>query len=999
MTLSVVIPAHNAAGTLATTLDSLLAQTRGDWQAVIVDDGSTDDTRAVAQAYGARDGRFRLIAGDGTAKGGVSAARNRGIAAASGQWLLFLDADDTIEPDFVARMVGRLEARPGARIAYCGSRVVGATGRVGAAWFSTDIERIPFETFARHCPLVIHGAVLDRAMVVAQGGFDASLRTYEDMDFFQRIARTGAPFLPVPEPLALYHLRHGSLSSDVQAMLDDSMLVISRAFAADPRVVGPAERHAAGADPGLGSMAMAIGLNALCCAARAIAQGGDGIELIRPLPGSGGDLTEICRMQILTGLMFGARCLDDELPHGDPAFVARVDALLGAVERAAARPGLASLLRFALEPEIFSPRRLTDRLVVGRTVLVRQQIDALAPIVTDADIDRVQVEFRSGARLVGRISAPALGGFSKRDVMQLALDSVRLPELVGSGGLMSRPDFWLRAAASTIGLGSSVAIAKLQRRPVPLRSLRALAKAAFAAAALDVAGSAGTGERAIASLIAEGQAMAARTTPPAATRIEQAAPAGGDRRAYWEGVYRTEDPWHYGSAYEQLKYRRTLDLLPAGPIGRAMELACSEGRFTKQLAPHVGHLIASDISEIALERARQRCRDAGNVEYRRLDLFDDQLPQGLDLIVCSEVLYDLKDRAELQRVAARLAAALAPGGHLLGAHAFVLKDDPDHTGYDWDSAFGARVIAETLAATPGLALERSLQAGLYRVDLFRRLRPGEAAAEPCIETVALGPPPEPEFARQVVWDGAVAVRAEVQANERTGHLPVLLYHRIANDGPADLARYRQTPAAFAEQMRWLRRHGYHAVTSADVLRHFASGRPFEGRPVLISFDDGYLDFHDAAWPILRAHDFTAEVFIVTDQVGGRADWDAAAGPPAPLMGWPELQALAAKGVRFGSHMASHAHMADLSSREIVLEAARSRAALERALGTDCQSIAAPFGDVDERFQRIARQCGYRAGFATDPGHAAIGQDALRLPRIEVIGGWSIEAFAGAVKAS
>jgi peptidoglycan/xylan/chitin deacetylase (PgdA/CDA1 family) len=199
-------------------------------------------------------------------------------------------------------------------------------------------------------------------------------------------------------------------------------------------------------------------------------------------------------------------------------------------------------------------------------------------------------------------------------------------------------------------------------------------------------------------------------------------------------------------------------------------------------------------------------------------------------------------------------------------------------------------------------------------------------------------------------------------------------------------------------MRWLRRNGYHAVTSHDVARHLSAGRPFAGRPVLISFDDAYRDFHDAAWPVLRAHDLTAEIFVVTDKVGGHADWDADYGPTAPLMGWPQIQALAAAGVSFGSHMASHSHMAELSSREIVLEAARSRAALERALGKPCLSIAAPFGEGDERFVRIARQCGYESAFTTDPGHAALGQDPLRLPRIEVVGGWSIEAFIEAVQA-
>jgi peptidoglycan/xylan/chitin deacetylase (PgdA/CDA1 family) len=997
MTLSVVIPARNAADTLARTLDSLLAQTRADWQAIVVDDGSTDGTRGIAETYLARDPRFSLLVHDGTPTG-VSAARNRGIAAASGHWLLFLDSDDTIEPAFTAKMVGKLEAAPGAKVAYCSSRLVSASGRQDETWFPHDVARAPFETFARYCPLVIHGAVFERAMTAEQGGFDETLRTYEDLDFLQRIARTGVAFLPVPEALALYHMRPGSLSTDVRSMLADGTRVIERAFAPDPRVVGPAERHVAGADPALGSKEMAQGLNALWCAADDIGQGGEGRGFLMPLPDPHPDLTEACRQQILQGLTFGTRSLADELPHDDPGFVARVEGLLAELERVAARPGLARLLRFALEPEVFSPGRLTERLVVDRTLLVRQDLRRLAPIPVDAGIDRVQVEFRSGSRLVGRIAAPALGGLSRRDVMQLALDSLSLAVLVRSSGLVVRPDFWLRAGTAALRLGMSVAMAKLRRRAVPLRSLRALAKAALGEAALDTAGSAGAGAAEMAALIAEGRRMAERTTPAAPTvAAAPAKPAGQDRRAQWEEVYRSEDPWAYGSPYEQLKYRRTLSLLPAGPIGRAMELACSEGRFTEMLAPRVGQLIASDISQTALDRAQRRCVAQSNVEYRRLDLFDDALPRDLDLVVCSEVLYDLADRRELARVAARLADSLVPGGHLLSAHAFVLKDEPGRTGYDWDSPFGAKVIAETLAATPGLALVRSLQTDLYRVDLLRRLRPGEAPPAPCVERVELGAPPEPEFASTVVWGGADVLRAEARIRERTDRLPVLLYHRVAEDGPAELARYRQTPAAFAEQMRWLRRNGYYAVTSDDVLYHLARGRPFEGRPVLLSFDDAYRDFHDAAWPILRAHDFTAEVFVVTDRVGGTADWDIAYGPPAALMGWPELQALAAAGVRFGSHMASHSHMAELSSREIVLEAARSRAALERALGVPCHSIAAPFGEGDERFVRIARQCGYRAAFTTDPGFVVLGQEALGLPRIEVIGGWSLDAFVAALR--
>jgi peptidoglycan/xylan/chitin deacetylase (PgdA/CDA1 family) len=263
--------------------------------------------------------------------------------------------------------------------------------------------------------------------------------------------------------------------------------------------------------------------------------------------------------------------------------------------------------------------------------------------------------------------------------------------------------------------------------------------------------------------------------------------------------------------------------------------------------------------------------------------------------------------------------------------------------------------------------------------------------------VELGPPPEPTYAGSIVWGGAEMRRAEAQLRETAEYLPVLMYHRVATDGPADLARYRTAPAAFAEQMRWLRHHGYHAVTSAEIVSHLAGGRPFRGRPVVISFDDGYRDFRDAAWPILRAHDFLAEVMVVTDRVGGAADWDAEYGPTARLMDWTDIQALALAGVRFGSHMASHSHMAALSTRQIALEAARSRALIERTLGEPCISIAAPFGEASDRFVRIAEGCGYKAGFTVDPGFAGLGSDPLRLPRIEVLGGWSIEAFASAVR--
>lgn len=997
MTLSVVIPAYNAAETLAEALDSLLAQTRGDWTAIVVDDGSTDGTRQCAETYVARDKRFHFLS-DGRPRQGASAARNRGIAAADGRWLAFLDADDWLEPAFVEQMVGRLESVADTKVAYCGCRRIAADGRRGPLWMSSDVARMPFEVFARRCPVPIHGFVLDRGLVVELGGFDEGLRTCEDWDFWQRVARTGVAFLPVPDGLAPYRFSRNSLSSDVHAMLSDAHIVVEHAFAPDPRVPRPAPLHAGGADPGMGgTKEMAIGHYALWSAAADIGAGGDGKGLVLPLPDRWGSLLDACQLNILSGLRTGAHVLVGDTIGDGPDFFARVRSLLAEVEHAAARPGLARLLEFVFEPEVFRPPQLTERLIAGRALFVRQDICRLTAIEPPAEVDTLHIEFRKGREFLARAEAPLLGPMSLRELTEIAIEAMSPTIFLKQSGVLRRPRFWLQAAIGLARLPVSLPTG-------PLRP-RTLARRVLVGAAVAIAGprSLRSNRQALAEVIAEGRAEAIKADLPAPAAYPAPAPLGADappardRLAYWEAVYRKPDPWAYGSDYEQLKYRRTLSLLPATPIAKALEVACSEGRFTAMLAPKVGHLVASDISPTALERATARCRDIANVEFRRHDFFDAPLPQGLDLLVCSEVLYDLPERARFAPVADKLAAALAPGGHLLSAHASILKDDPSRTGFDWGDGFGAKAIAEAFAATPGLALERSLQTELYRIDLWRRLGEGEAPPVPCIETTELGPPPEPAFARLIVWGGAEMRRSEAQARESSERLPILMYHRVATDGPPDLARYRTTPTAFNEQMRWLRRHGYHAVTSADIMRHLTDGQPFKGRPVLLSFDDCYRDFHDAAWPILRAHDFTAEVMVVTDQVGGAAAWDAEYGPPAPLMSWPEIQALAAAGVRFGSHMASHSHMDDLSSRQIALEAARSRALLERALGAPCLSIAAPYGEASDRFVRIAQGCSYEVGFTVDPGFAWLGNDPLRLPRIEVLGGWSMEAFASAVR--
>ncbi|HKH48912.1 MAG TPA: polysaccharide deacetylase family protein, partial [Thermoanaerobaculia bacterium] len=154
---------------------------------------------------------------------------------------------------------------------------------------------------------------------------------------------------------------------------------------------------------------------------------------------------------------------------------------------------------------------------------------------------------------------------------------------------------------------------------------------------------------------------------------------------------------------------------------------------------------------------------------------------------------------------------------------------------------------------------------------------------------------------------------------------------------------------------------------------------------LITFDDSYRDFAEHAWPLLRDYGFSALVFLVADAVGDKNHWDEAHGERLPLLGWDEIRCLQARGIRFGSHTASHRPLTALSTAEAVRELARSRAALTRELGAPPDTIAYPHGAVDPVVQHLAGACGYAAGLTCRTARSGFDDPPLALPRLEVRG--------------
>ena len=196
--VSIVVPCYNGAATLAATLDSAVGQTGVDLDIMVIDDGSTDDTLAIARRYGPP---VRVVTGPNR---GVSAARNRGFRETSGEWVLFLDADDLLLPGSLA---ASLAVAGNGDVVICDwMDVVGGapTGRVRSiapAVFTGDAElAICVSAWAPPVCILYRRPLVDRI-----GGFRADLPIIQDARFLFDAARLGAKLVHAPH-LGAYYL-------------------------------------------------------------------------------------------------------------------------------------------------------------------------------------------------------------------------------------------------------------------------------------------------------------------------------------------------------------------------------------------------------------------------------------------------------------------------------------------------------------------------------------------------------------------------------------------------------------------------------------------------------------------------------------------------------------------------------------------------------------------------------------------------------------------------
>ena len=237
--VSVVIPAYNVSAYIEDTLISLERQTFEAFEAIIVNDGSTDETAAIARSFCQRDPRFRLIT---KPNGGLSSARNFGIRHAKADYIAMLDGDDIYEPDKLANHVRWLDADPQIGVVYSASKTMRDDGCI--TWMSISGKPISADPLVSLlCKnFVGHGsnAMFRRTLIDEVGEFNETLRSSEDLDFWLRIAATGRwRFQRELQPLCCYRVRPSGLSFDLSQMYHSHQRVLQAAYDRSPSQVEP----------------------------------------------------------------------------------------------------------------------------------------------------------------------------------------------------------------------------------------------------------------------------------------------------------------------------------------------------------------------------------------------------------------------------------------------------------------------------------------------------------------------------------------------------------------------------------------------------------------------------------------------------------------------------------------------------------------------------------------------------------------------------------------
>ncbi len=255
-------------------------------------------------------------------------------------------------------------------------------------------------------------------------------------------------------------------------------------------------------------------------------------------------------------------------------------------------------------------------------------------------------------------------------------------------------------------------------------------------------------------------------------------------------------------------------------------------------------------------------------------------------------------------------------------------------------------------------------------------------------TLTPQPTPTLAFARPI----SVPVSAPApDGQQRAALAPILMYHYIS-DPPPGSDKYRWslsvTPANFDAQMSYLKQAGYHTVTLYNLYDYLVQGKPLPEKPIILTFDDGYVDAFDLAMPILRKYEFVGTFFILT----GPADRGGAGG----YLTWEQMQAMTAAGMDIELHSREHYDLRNRSNDFLVNQIAGGKEAIEAHIARPVRWFAYPSGHYDAAVKRVLVSAGFWGAVTTIPGRTHTAPTLFDMPRIRISSYHTLEAFKKAI---
>ena len=211
-------------------------------------------------------------------------------------------------------------------------------------------------------------------------------------------------------------------------------------------------------------------------------------------------------------------------------------------------------------------------------------------------------------------------------------------------------------------------------------------------------------------------------------------------------------------------------------------------------------------------------------------------------------------------------------------------------------------------------------------------------------------------------------------------LPILLYHRVLKEDPKDsVVGIYVTEKKFGEQLSHLKKNGFKTITFFDVSKALQGDKTLSEKNIILTFDDGYEDNYTIAFPLLRKHDSTAVIFLVTGH--GSNHWDVNKNEPdAPLLAKEQIKEMYNFGIEFGAHTLSHANLTEISHNQLLKEIYNSKIYISKELQIPVISFAYPYGECNKTTKEAVKSLGFEFGVATDSGSINFLKDLFQIRR-------------------